>query len=133
MKGRARITNQYIEESKAKHNELDGGRTNWGGRRDATDAMDKVLPGITRIWDLQEYIVSKQHEHDVIGRKREEIYYKKHKTYKRALLLHKGLGRNWGSGNQTLPDRENVGGSFPKATTRCTVQKIWGRNHEHTR
>ena len=45
------IDNQYIEEAKSKDEELDGGRTRWGGRRNATDVMDKLLPVITRIWD----------------------------------------------------------------------------------
>ena len=49
VKGRAQINNQYIKEAKAKHKELNGGRTHWVGRRDATYAMDKVIPGSTRI------------------------------------------------------------------------------------
>ena len=72
-KGRMRINNQHIKETKAKHNELDGGRTHRGVRRNATDAMDKVLPGGTRVWYRQKYIVSGQHERDVIGKEREEI------------------------------------------------------------
>ena len=46
-----RMDNQYIEESKAKHKEPDGGITNWFGKRDAKDAMDRVIPVITRIRD----------------------------------------------------------------------------------
>ena len=67
-KGRAQINNQYIEEAKAKHKELDRGRTLRGGQRDATDAMYNVLPGSQRIWNRQEYIVSRQYECDVIGK-----------------------------------------------------------------
>ena len=50
-KRRAQINNQYIEEAKSEHKELDGGRTNWGGQRDTIDAMDKVLTASTKIWD----------------------------------------------------------------------------------
>ena len=67
-KGQVRINNHYIAEAKSKHKELNKGRTHWGGRRDATDAMDKVFPGSTRIWNRREYIVSRQHEHDGIGK-----------------------------------------------------------------
>ena len=72
-KGQTRINNQHIKEIKAKHKELDGGRTCQGGRRNATDAMDKVLPGGIRVWDRRKYIVSGQHERNVIGKEREEI------------------------------------------------------------
>ena len=68
-----RINNLYIKESQAKHKELDGGINNWGGQSDATDSMDKVLPGSTRMWDQQEYIVSGKYERGVIGKEREEI------------------------------------------------------------
>ena len=44
-KGQSWINNQNTEEKKAKPKELDGGRTHRGGQRDATDAMEKVLPG----------------------------------------------------------------------------------------
>ena len=63
-----RIDNQYIKETKAEHKELDGGRTHWGGRHNATDAIDKVLPGGARVWYRQKYIVSGQHERGVIGK-----------------------------------------------------------------
>ena len=61
------VNNQYIEEAKAKHKELSGGINNWGGRRDATDDMDTVLPESARMWYRQEYIVPRQHERDAIG------------------------------------------------------------------
>ena len=50
-KGRVQMNNQYIKEAKAKHKELDAGRTHQVGRRDVIDAMDKILPVSTRIWD----------------------------------------------------------------------------------
>ena len=43
-----------------------------GVQRDAADTMDKVIPVSTRIWNQQEYIVSVQHEIDVIGIEQEE-------------------------------------------------------------
>ena len=71
MKGREQINNQYIEEAKAKHKELYRGINIWVGQHNATDAMDKVLAESTKIWDRQEYIVSRQHECDDIGRERD--------------------------------------------------------------
>ena len=65
--------NHHTKETKAKHEEIGGGRTHRGGRRNPTDAMDKVLPGSTSIWNHQKYIVSGQHERNVIGKEQEEI------------------------------------------------------------
>ena len=64
------MDNQYIKEAKAKHKELGGGITHWGGQRDATYVIDKVLSGSTRIWNRREYIISGQHERGVIGKER---------------------------------------------------------------
>ena len=61
------------KKAKSKHKQLDGGKTNWGRRHNVIDAMNKVLTGSTRIWDQREYIISRQHERDVIGKEREEI------------------------------------------------------------
>ena len=36
---------------KTKQKELEGGRNHWGRRRDAKDAMYKVIAGSKRIWD----------------------------------------------------------------------------------
>ena len=69
----AQIDNQYIKETKTKHKELGRGINHWGGRHNATDAMDKVLPGSTRIWDQREYIVPGLHENNVIIKEQEEI------------------------------------------------------------
>ena len=45
----------------------------------------------------------------------------------------KRSGRNRGRSGRKLLDVVNVGGPFHKSIARCNVQKIQGRNHEHTR
>ena len=120
----ARIDNQYIKEVKAKHKELDGGRTHWGGKRDAVDAMDKVLLGSTRIWDRQEYTISGQHKRGVIQKEQEETQHQKQKTYFRALLFHKGSVRNRGRGNQTFYTEEMWGEHFTKPLQGALLRKF---------